>query len=152
MSYPRDLDETPEEELRAEVERRRAARMADLCDYCGRHYNTPPCKFPLRHRRAEQSPPVVPDGQLHRLCVWLASHPMELADVALQLHLPLPACEGFEGPCTNTVLWMTCSMTRYPWDGEGADPNRALSLCPECSAGYQEHWKDMWADYYSGLL
>ncbi len=155
MSFPRELEEIPEDELRTEIERRRAARMGNLCDYCGREPNTPVCKFPGRHRRDTRKDiarPVGPDDQLHRLCLWLAAHPVELGDVARQIRLPLPTCEGFEGPCENIVLWMTPGMTAYPWDGEGEDPNRSRPLCPECSAGYVEHWKDRWDEYHAGLL
>ena len=51
MSYPRDLDEIPEDELRGELERREGRREAGLCDYCERRWDAPPCKFPDRHAR-----------------------------------------------------------------------------------------------------
>lgn len=49
MSYPRDLDEIPEEELRKEIERRQTARSEGKCDYCGRAVVESPCRFPKRH-------------------------------------------------------------------------------------------------------
>lgn len=54
MSYPRDLDEYTEEELRAELRRREAFRALGLCDYCGRPALTT-CRFPDRHRAARRA-------------------------------------------------------------------------------------------------
>jgi hypothetical protein len=154
LSYPLDLDEVPEDQLRAEVERRRQLRIAGLCDYCGRDPNTPTCKFPHRHRRPTR--PVEgqqdKDDPLHRLSLWLAKRPMELVELATRLGIPLRQCEGFEGPCENVVLWETPGMTSYEWDGEGVNPNRNRLLCPECSAGYVAHWKDMWDEYRASVL
>jgi DNA-directed RNA polymerase subunit RPC12/RpoP len=45
-----------------------------------------------------------------------------------------------------------CSRTRYPWNGEGKDPNRDVYLCRDCAKDHHEHWDDRWADYYSGLM
>lgn len=53
MSYPRDLDEVPQNELLQELARRQIMRDQDLCDYCGR-YGGEPCRFAERHRRAER--------------------------------------------------------------------------------------------------
>jgi hypothetical protein len=50
MSLPRDLDEVPGHELRAEIERRSVARARGVCDYCGRDPSETACKFPERHR------------------------------------------------------------------------------------------------------
>lgn len=50
MSFPRDLDEIPEEELRAEIERRASARRLGICDYCGRAGTEKACKFTDRHK------------------------------------------------------------------------------------------------------
>ena len=155
MSDPVELNEIHEDMLWEEIERRRMARIEGLCDYCGREPSTPECQFPMRHRRDPQkglARKPDPEDPLLRLCQWLAAHPAELGEVARHLEMPLPACEGFEGPCSHIVLWRTSAMTAYPWDGEGPDPNRPMSLCPECSAGYRDHWKEMWDDYYSGLL
>lgn len=53
MSYPRDLDEVPMPELKAEIERRKHVYMKGVCTYCGRARGTEPvCKFPKRHNYA----------------------------------------------------------------------------------------------------
>lgn len=52
MGYPLDLDEYDEARLVAELRKRRALRELGFCDYCGRPYNTPSCKFPDRHKAA----------------------------------------------------------------------------------------------------
>jgi len=44
------------------------------------------------------------------------------------------------------------AMTAYAWDGQGSDPNRDLSLCDQCRVDYQDHWNEMWREYYAGLL
>jgi hypothetical protein len=49
VSYPRDLDEFSEEELRDELARREEARRLGLCDYCGRNGNATKCRFSNRH-------------------------------------------------------------------------------------------------------
>jgi hypothetical protein len=49
VSYPKDLDEYTEAELKAELERRQKAREAGLCDYCGRQPSQPACRFPERY-------------------------------------------------------------------------------------------------------
>jgi hypothetical protein len=54
MSYRLDLDEQDERKLVGEIERRKALRAKGLCDYCERTPDTKPCKFPGRHRRAQE--------------------------------------------------------------------------------------------------
>ena len=54
MSYRLDLDEQDEAKLVGEIERRQGLRARGLCDYCERKPDTNPCKFPGRHRRAEE--------------------------------------------------------------------------------------------------
>ncbi len=50
MSYPIDLDEYSDRDLKAELQRRRAADEKGLCTYCGRRKGlVPACKFPERH-------------------------------------------------------------------------------------------------------
>lgn len=49
----KDMDEVPEERLKAELQRRITARQAGLCDYCGRCPSTPSCRFEDRHKLAE---------------------------------------------------------------------------------------------------
>jgi len=56
MSYPRDLEEYSEVELQDELKRRQNARDHGFCDYCGRRFDTPPCKFPWRHYTACPKP------------------------------------------------------------------------------------------------
>ena len=55
MSYPKDLDEIGEPELREELARREALRASGLCDYCGRAPSEQSCKFPKRHACDEDS-------------------------------------------------------------------------------------------------
>ena len=47
---------------------------------------------------------------------------------------------------------MEPSRTCYPWNGEGKSPNADLALCRECAVDHHDHWDEMWADYYHGLL
>lgn len=54
MSFPRDLDEYSEAELRAELTRRAQVRSTGACDYCGRPVNAEPCRFPARHQTAAE--------------------------------------------------------------------------------------------------
>lgn len=49
MSYPRPLEEIPEEELRAEIERRECLQKMGLCDYCGKNPSQPECRMVERH-------------------------------------------------------------------------------------------------------
>jgi hypothetical protein len=49
VSYPKDLDEYTDEQLREELERREKATESGLCGYCGRLPTEPACKFPERH-------------------------------------------------------------------------------------------------------
>lgn len=44
MSYPRDLDEIPDHELRAELQRRQKVRARGLCDYCQQPPTAAVCK------------------------------------------------------------------------------------------------------------
>jgi hypothetical protein len=57
MGFPLNLDEYTEEQLAAELERRKQAHAAGLCDYCKRPPSEPPCKFPERHA---VRPPMYP--------------------------------------------------------------------------------------------
>ena len=50
MSYPKELDEFTEAELRAEIRRRLRMRATGRCDYCERHVSTGACRFPQRHK------------------------------------------------------------------------------------------------------
>jgi hypothetical protein len=52
MSYPRDLDEFSDAELREELASREKSRTEGLCDYCRRKLDSrPACRFPERHKR-----------------------------------------------------------------------------------------------------
>ena len=63
--------------------------------------------------------------------------------------LPPLTCYG----CGSTErVQLEPSLTRYPWDGMGTDPNRDLPLCEHCGAEHREYWEERWADYYAGLL
>lgn len=154
MSYPRDLDEMSEDELRLEIIRRREARLAGQCDYCARPLDAEPaCRFPGRHGRVRSPAPVrhEEDG-LTRLVLWLSEHPLEHAEVARRLRMPLRKCEGHDGPCENEVLWLTPAMTAYSWDGQGEDPNRPRFLCPTCSDSYRSDWQEKWDEYNAEIL
>lgn len=58
---------------------------------------------------------------------------------------------GFCLGCNETVdlVIETSSRTSYLWDGTGEDPNRDLTLCPECAIHHHEQWDSQWAEYYS---
>lgn len=70
-----------------------------------------------------------------------------------------PVCEGFMHECrecSHEVTPVFC-MTRYPKEDAIAaqskdDPNRHPWLCPKCRGDYEDHWSEMWPDYYSGCL
>lgn len=157
MSFPRDLDEIGEDELQQELLRRFNARQQGVCDYCGRGPKTPSCKYSGRHSYSPPTgnkPPLSLDkvDPRDRLIRWFVQNPLELDYVVSFLRLPLPVCEGHDGPCTGPVLWHTPAMTQYEWDGVGADPNGPRSLCVRCSSSYQEDWEERWREYYSDRL
>lgn len=49
MSYPIDLDEMDEDDLVAEIQRRKLMRSMGRCDYCGSKDRSRKCKMPMRH-------------------------------------------------------------------------------------------------------
>ncbi len=50
MSYPLNLDEYTEEQLKKELDRRAKTRAKGKCDYCERKIGSKQaCKFPERH-------------------------------------------------------------------------------------------------------
>jgi hypothetical protein len=58
VSYPRDLDEYSDEELREEIARREDCRARGVCSYCGKNGNATKCRFKDRHpNRARRSKP-----------------------------------------------------------------------------------------------
>jgi hypothetical protein len=56
-------------------------------------------------------------------------------------------CEGWEGPCENDTAVRRRQNTAYV-----EDERNWVTLCPECMAANDAHWKDMWDDYYAGCL
>lgn len=38
------------------------------------------------------------------------------------------------------------SMTAYPWDGTGLDPNRDRPMCGDCGKAYHDYWEERWTD------
>ncbi len=54
MSYPRNIDEYPDEDLESELRRRKEARQTGLCDYCNRYANLAPCNMADRHELARK--------------------------------------------------------------------------------------------------
>lgn len=49
MSYPKDIDEMTEFEMRGELTLRESRRAQGWCDYCCREPHEKECKFPKRH-------------------------------------------------------------------------------------------------------
>lgn len=60
MSYPKDLDEYTDAQLREELARREQARAEGRCDYCGRGNAASACRFPNRHALGDSGRPVLP--------------------------------------------------------------------------------------------
>jgi len=62
---------------------------------------------------------------------------------------PEHPCDGWEGPCDQTM-----GVTQQGCRTQYVDPelNTSPWLCLVCSEGYHEHWDGMWAEYYSGRL
>lgn len=66
---------------------------------------------------------------------------------AATLALDTPAnCEGFDQPCQQPGQWRRQN-TRY----ENWRDNWRF-LCPDCQAAADEHWAELWAEYYAGCL
>ncbi len=55
MSYPRDIDDYSDSELRQELERREILRKGGVCDYCERRGTDPTCKHDDRHLLAKRN-------------------------------------------------------------------------------------------------
>jgi hypothetical protein len=56
-------------------------------------------------------------------------------------------CEGWSGECDSNDAWKGHMNTRY------VDEERNYAtLCPSCWKECEEHWKDMWADYYNNCM
>ncbi len=80
MSFLRGLDEHLERELESELLRRRVARMAGLCDYCGQSSSAPACRFPKRHALPQGQGPLVEVSVVRR---WRAALEEVLLEDAL---------------------------------------------------------------------
>ena len=63
-----------------------------------------------------------------------------------------PFCQGVSGQCYDIRVSEIGCKTAYDWNGKGEDPNRNPVLCESCADEYNEHWDDMWNEYYSGRL
>lgn len=64
--------------------------------------------------------------------------------------VPVRTCDkcGHEGRDVIDVP----SQTRYPWNGEGKDPNRDHVLCIECGIEVTEQIEYQWAEYYASVM
>lgn len=56
-------------------------------------------------------------------------------------------CHGWDGPCERKDATRQRQNTAYV-----DDKCNWVTLCPECMKACDEHWKAMWAEYYSGVL
>lgn len=56
-------------------------------------------------------------------------------------------CHGWEGPCKSKNATRQRQNTKYV-----DDTQNWVTLCPDCMRANEEHWADMWADFYSGCL
>ena len=54
--------------------------------------------------------------------------------------------------CGSSPAAKIQSKTSYPWDGKSEDPNRDRVFCESCAREYEEHWDNMWAEYYSSMI
>lgn len=56
-------------------------------------------------------------------------------------------CEGWSGPCDSMDAVVHRMSTAYVNDEENF-----RILCPRCQKECDEHWEEMWHEYYSGRL
>lgn len=56
-------------------------------------------------------------------------------------------CEGWGGSCDRKDAWREHMNTRYV-----DEESNYATLCPDCWKECGEHWKEMWADYYSNCM
>jgi len=134
-------------DLQREIRRRERLRLQGLCDFCERPHTDQPCEHRIRHNTTSE-----PVSKAKQVAEALRKHPGMLVALVRELGLPVPKCEGHQGPCGQPVLYLTDSRTMYEWDGEGDDPNAPLALCPACSLSYTEEMADRWAEYRSAVL
>lgn len=84
----------------------------------------------------------------------MSTHKEEMERLILERDLLGYRNPGVCEQCGETVDVVVTSPSRtlYHWDGEGENPNRDLTLCPEHSLEHQEYWDSRWAEYYSQIL
>lgn len=88
MSYPLAMDEIPEADLFAELERRQTLRQKSKCDYCERPLGkSAACKFPERHDAAQ---PII-------------VHPLSFAELTAANKLRLPHFKNNLGEPAHTM-------------------------------------------------
>jgi hypothetical protein len=56
-------------------------------------------------------------------------------------------CKGWDGPCDRNDAWREHMNTRYV-----NEESNYATLCSDCWKECNAHWKEMWADYYSGCM
>lgn len=64
-----------------------------------------------------------------------------------KVQLPTLKCEGWCGPCDRNDAWRDHMNTQY----SDKESNYA-TLCPDCWKECNEHWNEMWADYYNNCM
>ena len=62
-------------------------------------------------------------------------------------HVPKLQCQGWEGTCDSQEAWRAHMNTQYINEEQNYN-----TLCPECWKACDEHWKEMWQDYYSNCM
>lgn len=53
-------------------------------------------------------------------------------------------CEGFYGECGSAEVSVVNCRTAYADNKQNTSP----TLCKDCAQEYNDHWDDMWAEYY----
>lgn len=64
-----------------------------------------------------------------------------------KVQLPNLKCEGWFGPCDRQDAWREHMNTQYVTEEQNYN-----TLCPECWKACDEHWKEMWQDYYNNCM
>lgn len=62
-------------------------------------------------------------------------------------HVPKLQCQGWEGTCDSQEAWRAHMNTQYINEEQNYN-----TLCPECWKACDEHWKEMWRDYYNNCM
>lgn len=55
-------------------------------------------------------------------------------------------CQGFDGPCPNE------GVTRRQNTAYVDNKMNWVTMCDDCFKFNEEHWDEMWTEYYSGRL